>query len=130
MPVTLPPPQFDRFGDPAYRGPIDGSTPALHQAYLDGRELAPEDRARAVSLYDGETQLATEVGQQAPPVLEQHVVQHFLGTVGPRLDPGVAQQADQPKRGTDSLVTLALDRPDRERLERRRRRSHDLAARR
>ena len=53
-----PPPAFDRFRDPAYRGPIDGSTPMLHQAYLDGRELAPDDRARAIALYDGEVLFA------------------------------------------------------------------------
>ena len=53
-----PPAAFDRFGDPGYHGAVDGSTPLLHAAYLEGRALDPADRARAVSLYDGEVLFA------------------------------------------------------------------------
>jgi len=49
-----PPAAFDRFGDPGYRGAVDGGTPLLHRAYLEGRALDPADRARAIALYDGE----------------------------------------------------------------------------
>ncbi len=49
-----PPTVFDRFGDPEYRGAIDGATPLLHRSYLEGFPLEPADRVRVLSLYDGE----------------------------------------------------------------------------
>jgi arylsulfatase A-like enzyme len=49
-----PPALFDRFGDPAYAGPVDGGTPLLNAAYLAGRALEPADREEALALYDGE----------------------------------------------------------------------------
>ncbi len=53
-----PPAAFDHFGEPGYHGPIDGSTPELHRAYLEDRALAPADQARLLSLYDGEVLFA------------------------------------------------------------------------
>jgi arylsulfatase A-like enzyme len=49
-----PPHAFDRFADPAYRGPVDGGQPLLQLSHPRGRPLEPADRERLLSLYDGE----------------------------------------------------------------------------
>lgn len=43
-----PPPEYDRFGDPDYDGPVDGSRESLKQVETDA------DLARLEALYDGE----------------------------------------------------------------------------
>ena len=49
-----PPPEFNKFTDPAYRGPIDGSKRSLSDAMLKRFEPSPDDLKQLVDLYDGE----------------------------------------------------------------------------
>ncbi len=47
-----PPPEFDRFGDPAYAGSIDGARVTSPDSPVRG-DMPPADLERLVSLYDG-----------------------------------------------------------------------------
>ena len=59
-----PPPEFNRFTDPAYQGPVDGSKRSLTDAMLKRFEPSPKDLEQLVGLYDGEIAFVdAEVGK-------------------------------------------------------------------
>lgn len=53
-PYTPPPSYAERFADPGYDGPVDGSVRSLAPFFFESGSMPEEDRAHAIALYDAE----------------------------------------------------------------------------